>query len=211
MAGGADATVWLLDTGGLDPATLARWEARLGGSEHARLVRFRRAARRRQFIAGRMLLRHALMLQSGASGDCGPIAVTERPGQAPLVTSASGAYPYFSLSHSGHWVACAVGTGCAVGVDVEVPDPSRDVAALAAQAFSSADAAVVAALDGLRRVPAFYQLWCAYEARCKLGAEHGSDGHLYRVHHAAVEIALCTALPLAASPGLRVVIPAALG
>lgn len=211
MLAGA-AAVWLLDTSGLDAQTLARWTGRLGPDERARLVRFRRAVRRQQFIAGRVLLRHALACQPG-----GPhtITVTERPGLAPLVR-AGGTHPshailpHFSLSHSGHWVACAISADGAVGVDVEIPDAARDAVALAAQAFSAADAAAVAALEGAQRLSLFYQLWCRYEARYKLGAGHG-PGHLCRVPHAAVEIALCTARPLAMPPGLRIVTVADLG
>lgn len=208
MVAGA-AAVWLLDISGLDAQTLARWTGRLGGSERARLARFRRAARRRQFIAGRMLLRHALARQPG-----GPqtITVTERPGLAPLVTAGSAtpsdsSLPHFSLSHSGHWIACAVSAETAVGVDVEIPDATRDAVALAAQAFSATDAAAVAVLAGAQRLSAFYQLWCRYEARYKLGTGIG-PGHLCRVAHAEVEIALCSARPLAMPPDLHIVTPA---
>lgn len=210
MLAGA-ATVWLLDMSGLDQHTLARWRERLGASERARLSRFRRVLRGRQFVAARMLLRHALAGQTGGPVN---ITVTERPGLAPLLTSGGAsppeaALPYFSLSHSGCWVACAVSADVAVGVDVEIPDAARDTVALATQAFSAVDAAAVVALEGARRRSAFYQLWCRYEARYKLGAGHGPS-HLYRVPHAVVEIALCSARPLATPPSLLIVTPACL-
>jgi 4'-phosphopantetheinyl transferase len=134
------------------------------------------------------------------------VNLLERPGRAPLLEMtlralpAPPALPFFSLSHSGRWVACAVSPTTPVGLDIERRDSSRDLAALAAQAFDPARQAWLAAQPADQRIDAFYRLWCEAEARIKL-AQDGAG--VYHLAHAELAIALCSRHALVPAPVLR--------
>lgn len=187
--------LWLADAGALADAALAGYAGWLGPGERARCARFARAERRRQFIAGRALLRLALGRLLGVEARA--IVLRERPGNAPALETAAPPATGFSISHSGAWIACAVSSVCPIGLDIERIDPRRDVLALAEQAFGTDCAASLHALDGAARVHAFYQLWCRHEARIKLGGPGAAD---YAFDLPGLGGALCAAAPLPAPP-----------
>ena len=193
----ADASIWLADARNVDTAQLPRFVSWLSATEAARYASFVRPQRQRQFLLGRAMLRLAV----GQMLDVPPadIVLQERPGQAPqLLEPASGLY--FSISHSGHWVACAVSTDTSLGLDIEVCDPQRDVLALAQQAF---DGEVLASLENMlpaERTAAFYRQWTELEARYKLGQAEAS---CVALAHAELSIVLCSAAPLAQQPQLH--------
>src|SRR5450830_1273773 len=194
----ADATIWLADARRVDTAQFPRFESWLSATEAARYGRFRRPLRQRQFLLGRAMLRLAMgqMLGLPPAG----ITLEERPGQAPLLL-APPAGPYFSIAHSGSWIACAVSSEAALGLDIEVCDPHRDVLALALRAFGAAVSDELAAMPQSARTAVFYQRWSASEAAYKLGQDAGSSVTLA---HPALSIVLCSATPLAQPPVLRV-------
>lgn len=160
------------------PAHLA---ALLSPSERSRLQGFQRASRACEFLLGRLLMRRALMQAS--AGRLEEIEVEERPGYAPIVRTAGVladgvAQPAVSLSHSRGWIACAVGMGTPIGVDIEAPLAGRDLATLAGHAFTPAELswlALQAKDDAGAREDAFYRLWCAKEAEYKY--RHHSGEH----------------------------------
>jgi phosphopantetheinyl transferase len=94
-------------------------------------------------------------LAAGAGGK--PELATE-PGRLP-----------FNLSHSGGLALVAVApTGVAVGVDVELIRPRRDLERLAARWLASDDALAIAAASGpAEREALFYAAWTRHEARAK--------------------------------------------
>lgn len=192
--------LWLLDAGALPAAALDDHAAWLGADERERCSRFVRPERRRQFIAGRVMLRHAL----GRLLDLAPrdIALRERPGNAPALDTPAPPTLGFSISHSGPWVACAASSRSRLGLDIERVDAGRDVLALAEQAFGPDAVSQLRALEGSGRVRAFYRMWCLHEARIKLGGPASAD-HAYEAPGLA--ICLSTAQPLEAAPGLVVV------
>lgn len=185
------ATVWLFDSRNLDAATVAAFEDWLGASERVRRAGFVRSERHRQFVLGRALLRCALAPLLGVAPT--NIALIERRGQAPLLDSPVPDLPHFSLSHSGPWIACAVSSGAALGLDIERRDATRDIHALAAQAFDAHQQAMLASLPPTQWVEAFYRLWSTVEARHKLGAPVAYEAVLA---HPALSIVLCSAQPL---------------
>lgn len=69
----------------------------------------------------------------------------------------------FSLSHGGDWVLCAV-SDCPVGVDVELPRCTMDVAR---RFFCTEEVRAVEALEEADREIALCRLWCAKEAFVK--------------------------------------------
>jgi 4'-phosphopantetheinyl transferase len=201
-----DVRVWLVDIGDiggigeLDEDTaetssgLASCLALLGSAEMQRYRRFVRAQRRRQFLAGRLLLRYAASLLLDVAPQA--LSVTERTGQAPLLSLDDGRRPpFFSLSHSGRWVACAISAGHPVGLDIEVMRGDRDLPALAGQAFGTAGAQELAALPAAEYLAAFYQRWSRQEACFKLG-DAGADGAApvcIDLPHPALSFVVCSA------------------
>lgn len=152
------ALLWMVDADAVADADLQRYRGWLTDSEMARHQRFVRAQRQRQFIVGRVLLRAALGRVLGTPPQ--DIRLEEQVGKAPRMTAPQikGAAPGFSISHSGRWVACAVSAQSALGLDIELRDASRDLAALAAQAFDVDEMAQwthIAALAGNGRTDGF--------------------------------------------------------
>jgi 4'-phosphopantetheinyl transferase len=191
--------LWLADIGTLPDAALAPYAEWLGEGERQRLARFLRPLRRRQFIAARALLRLALARLLGVAPQA--IVLEERPGNAPLLTAPALSGAGFSISHSGPWVACAASLQGAVGLDIECVDASRDVLALADQALGRPAMAALQALEGDRRIAAFYEMWCLHEAAIKLGRPGAAD-HVYT--HPGLALALRCAEAQAA-PRLEIV------
>jgi len=192
--------IWLADADAMTDASLQRYLGWLTPGELARHGRFVREQRRRQFVAGRVLLRMALAPLLRVQPQ--QVLLEERNGQAPrlLTPAPGGAAPGFSISHSGRWVACAVGEH-ALGLDIEVRDPARDLAALAKQAFDADEMArwqQMQRWDGEARVEGFYRLWSEKEARIKLGMAVG--GYCIAVPHEELSVVLCSAVQPAGVP-----------
>lgn len=193
----ARAEIWLADIDAAGAASLATFHAWLGDSERVRLARFVRELRRRQFVVGRGLLRTALGRQLGVAPSA--ILLRERAGMAPQLVAHACAG--FSISHSGRWVACAVSGQTALGLDIEIRNASRDLDALAAQAFDAQEAArwdAWRALPDPQRAEGFYQVWSEREARCKLGPV--AQAHCIALAHPELSMVLCSAMPLSQAP-----------
>lgn len=195
-----DTLVWLADIAALPESRLAAYAGWLGESERQRYARFARPERRRQFVAGRALLRLALgrLLAAEPAG----ILLRERPGQAPALVHPAYRDLGFSISHSGALVACAASTATLIGLDVERIDPARDLIAIAGQAFTPDAVARLQACAGQERIAMFYRMWCLHEAGIKLGTASAAS-HVFT--HGGFAGALCCAHPLAALPAPVVV------
>lgn len=198
MPTSATTLVWLVDADTLGAAALASYAGWLGASERARCARFVRDERRRQFIVGRAMLRLAVGRLLGVAP--GSVSLAERPGQAPLLEADGIAG--FSISHSGRWIACAASSATALGLDIERIDPSRDVLALARQALSAPEAERLAACRAELRQDYFYRMWCAHEARIKLGGPGAVD---YPLAISGLAGMLSCAAPLPEAPRLALV------
>ena len=195
------AMLWMVDADAVAEADLLRFRDWLSAGEVARYQRFVRAQRLRQFVVGRVLLRMALGRLLGVAPR--EVRLEEQVGKAPLLVAPAvdGRMPGFSIAHSGRWVACAVSAQTALGLDIEMRDGARDLAALAAQAF---DAREIARWDGLpaeRRVDGFYRMWSEKEARFKLG----TNGHCLALPHAELSVVLCSEPALERAPAIEIV------
>jgi phosphopantetheinyl transferase len=155
---------------------LADARRHLGPRDRRRYARFRSLKRRREFLAGRALLR-SLGLRVDGSPD-GGIAARGRFG--------------VSVSHARGWVACVlVGSG-RPGIDIE-PMIERDFDKLGEWAFGA---------GGTRRE--FYQRWTRYEARIKaFGDGAARASHRERTWFIADRLALSVCVPRTGSPSLR--------
>lgn len=100
----------------------------LSQAEQASLSAMTAARRRAQFIAGRWLARQCLAVRAGGRWQDYALSAPDDGAPQLLAAPASGSW-YFSLSHSGDWLACAVSQQ-PVGVDVECSDRTRDFPAL---------------------------------------------------------------------------------
>lgn len=192
-----ESLLWLVDAGALSVAALDGYAGWLGESERQRCARFVRPERRRQFIAGRVLLRHALGRLLGVEPRS--IALRERPGNAPALDTPAPDSVGFSISHSGPWVACAASTVCKLGLDIECIDARRDVLALAGQVFGPDAVSELHGLEGAARVRAFYRMWCLHEAHIKLGAS-GSAEYVFERPGLAIALRAAFALPVPPVP-----------
>lgn len=175
-AGGASASLWLLDGSQVQEDQLTGFATKkLGASEKERFYRFARRQRGRQFLLGRMLLRWAMADLVGLSPN--EVRVSERPGSSPQLTFPSQNYlvPHFSLSHSRHWVACVTSSQAILGVDIEFNDPSRDIIGISALAFPPHEHSWLLSQPDTERLSAFYYLWSAREAWYKLLCNRSRD------------------------------------
>ena len=191
----------LLDARTIADVDLPVWQAWLGAAEQERCQRFARPLRRRQFVLGRVLARLALGRVLNISPRA--IAIEQQAGQAPLLASPVAPAAGFSISHSGHWVACAASASDRLGLDIECINAQRDLAALALHAFNADQMAHWRQLQGLPevdRVAGFYRIWSEKEARFKLGPVAAS--HCAQLTHAELSIALCRARPWSEPPVL---------
>jgi 4'-phosphopantetheinyl transferase len=189
-------TLWLLNLQSPAAAALAAHDSDLGTSERARLARFLRPQRARQFLLGRLLLRHAACHTLHL--DNHQIDILEREGAAPsLIISGATAPPpfHFSLSHSHDWIACASSTSGALGIDIEYLAAARDLTSLANAAFSDEQQAWLSRQPKPQHTAAFYRMWNCMEALYKLGAQY--DGTNCRIiDHPQLAICLCSNVAL---------------
>lgn len=86
---------------------------------------------------------------------------TQNPWGKPLLADRDG--PHFSLSHSGVWAVCAVGS-TPLGVDVERP---RCTMAVARRQFHPQEVAALESLEPQARKDALCRLWTGKEAYVK--------------------------------------------
>jgi len=202
----AIASLWMVDADAVTDADLLRYRGWLLPDEMARHQRFVRAQRQRQFVVGRVLLRVLLGRLLGVAPQV--VRLEEQVGKAPRLSAPvlKGAPPGFSIAHSGRWVACAASAQTALGLDIEMRDPGRDLAALAEQAFDADEMAQWARMQNLpdeERVNGFYRLWSEKEARFKLGQT--AEGHCIVLPHAELSVVVCSALPLVRPPKIEIV------
>jgi 4'-phosphopantetheinyl transferase len=193
------ASVLLADGRAVGDDLFASFLPWLGGAETARYQRFARRERQRQFVIGRVLARMAFGQLLGVPAR--DLALEERSGLGPVLFGPHAA-PGLSISHSGHWIACAVSADTALGLDIEAIDPARNTQALAQQAFDAEQNAWLAARPEHSRLRDFYMMWSAHEARIKLGQQPVQTIELF---HPDISVVLCSAQPLGDLPKLKLV------
>jgi 4'-phosphopantetheinyl transferase len=146
----------------------------LSESERAEARAIPDPARRLRFERARSALREVLAERVGARWE--DLVFQRTPQGKPFLVSHSGCE--FSLSHSGEWLAIAVG-GMPLGIDLETRVPSVDVTKLAARFFSPADASLLNAQPPELRSAHFARQWVSKEAALK-AAGTGIAHHLHK-------------------------------
>lgn len=158
------ATLWLADCS-RDPVDGA---ALLSQSEQQRYAAIQHPQRRRQFLLGRLMLRHMLTRQFDR-----PLAhwqIAEQPQQAPCLLSTTPQPISFSIAHSRQRVACLLTSDAVAGCDIEYMGKARNILEIAALYFHGQDVQTLAALQGAEQIHTFYCLWTQHEARFKAAA-----------------------------------------
>jgi 4'-phosphopantetheinyl transferase len=159
----------------------ARAEELLDPVEMARIARFQSQAARRQFIAGRVLLRTLLAQHVGAP----PQTLRFAHGRwgKPRLASLSGDCPRFSLARSGELTLVAISATVEVGVDIERVRPIPEALGIADRVFDPASRAAVHAAAPALRDATFLRHWTRLEALAK-GAGFGLVRLLEQAHEA---------------------------
>jgi phosphopantetheinyl transferase len=124
---------------------------------------YRQAMRFRQRFVLRLLL--------GSYLNCPGKSVCFEQGPAGkprLVSSTANEKPLdFNMSHSGDWMAVAVASDLALGIDIEVGRVLKRASALAQRSFSAAEADWIRDLPEPEQSAAFFRLWTRREALVK--------------------------------------------
>jgi 4'-phosphopantetheinyl transferase len=143
---------------------------RLPAEERERAASFLREEPSHRWVAARWALRRVLEGYLGEPAAEIELKVSEH-GKPRL---RNGAGIEFNLSHSKGLALVAVTEGRAVGVDVEVIEPDRDLIALAERALPEEDVAAVRAAGESERSAVFYAAWTRHESRLKCGFDVGA-------------------------------------
>ncbi|MBY8864508.1 4'-phosphopantetheinyl transferase family protein [Streptomyces sennicomposti] len=157
----------------------------LSAAEHNRAARYRRAADRTAFIAGRAALRRVLAHQLDTQPwrikfGRDPCPACGSPEHGPPSIVSPHTRLAFSFSRSGNRVLVAVSQTGPVGVDVEIVRPV-DVDAMARQRLSPKERTYMARLPPERRQEALWRIWVRKEAVTKASGI-GAFVDLTRVH-----------------------------
>lgn len=130
-------------------------------AEATRAESISNAGRRRQFLAGRAVLRSLLAELPGHDGNT---SISVEAGQAPRILTRPDLY--LSVSHSDDLVAAAV-SNAPVGVDVQHCRADRPFADLARRIMSEVEWQAWLSLPKEEQPAAFYRSWCGKEAAYK--------------------------------------------
>lgn len=140
---------------------------RLPVAERERAAAFLREDPRRRWVAARWALRR--VLESYLGEQAAEIELEVDDNGKPRLRRGNGIE--FNLSHSNGLALVAVTEGRAVGVDVEMVEPDRNLIALAERALGAEDIAAVRAASESERPAVFYAAWARHEARFKCGLD----------------------------------------
>lgn len=156
----ADIHLWPFD---LDDTPPADWLTALDPAEQARAQRFVFERDARRFRHGRATLRHLLARFTGLSAHTLPLG---QAAQGKPVLQAPQAC-HFNLSHSGAHALLAISGTFELGIDIEVPQDTGDLDALAQHTLTPAEHTEWRALPPDQRVSAFFNGWTRKEAVLK--------------------------------------------
>ncbi|WP_247563763.1 4'-phosphopantetheinyl transferase superfamily protein [Bradyrhizobium sp. 188] len=150
--------------------TIREWRSCLDAAELARSDGFYFDADRITYIGAHWLLRNAL----AATGGLPPSQwrfVTGRHGKPQIDAALGRSDLCFNLSHSKGLVACAVATGVAIGIDVELISSTRAEFDIASRYFGVDEIALLRSKPPDEQSQTFFRLWTLKEALIKATGE----------------------------------------
>jgi 4'-phosphopantetheinyl transferase len=151
------------------PALAAQWRSCLAEPELTTADRFHFEADRSTYLAAHWLLRNALASVAPLPPERWRFR-TRRHGKPEPHPDVGHPSLEFNLSHTRGFVACAVGIGSEIGVDVEAlsRNPDLDVAD---RFFSPREVAILRAMPRARQPETFLRFWTLKEALIKATGE----------------------------------------
>ncbi len=161
-------------TSALDALAIEAAFAALSQDERARHDRFMFARDRRDYAVAHALLRNTLSALDGRSPNAWRFEVA--PGGKPVLPVGDPSGLAFNLSHSDGIVACAIGVGVSIGVDVETIRYDRSFLEIAERHFAHAEYVELQKLPSPVQAIRFTELWVLKEAFAKatgLGIHRG--------------------------------------
>jgi 4'-phosphopantetheinyl transferase len=162
--------VWCMALQSPSAANLATWCGCLDATELDRASTFRFAPDRATYVAAHWLLRTA----RAAAGGLPPQAwryTTDPSGKPRIALELGRAELQFNLSHTRGFVACAIGRGSEIGIDVERLDRMNPGLDIARHFFSPAEIALLGNAPEERQRETFFRLWTLKEAFIKATGE----------------------------------------
>ena len=148
-----------------DPSLVEECRRLLSDREADRAARFIFERDRTMAVVSRGLRR--MVLGWYAQADPRALGFIEGAHGKPALAGAGSAVR-FNVSHSGDYAVLAVGREREVGVDIERVSTDRDLAAIAAHAFSVNEQRALLELPAGRHAEAFYRCWTQKEAFIKM-------------------------------------------
>jgi 4'-phosphopantetheinyl transferase len=162
--------VWWMELGFPPESAIAQWRADLDPQERAQAERFHFDEDRSTYIAAHWLVRHAL----ASVGGLGPadwrftIDMHGKPGIDPALGRPD---LRFNLSHTRGLVACAIGFGDMIGIDVEALSRGPTDLDVAERFFSPSEVAILRGTPQARQPCTFMRFWTLKEALIKATGE----------------------------------------
>jgi 4'-phosphopantetheinyl transferase len=154
-----------MPTARVQPEHLERWCAMLGAAENGAADMAYGPSAGRSAVAAHALLRSLLETVANRPASAW-VFKRAQSGRLDLERAARGRAPFFSLTHTNDFVACAASLQVPVGIDAEaarreVPD------ALAQTVLSPSELALLDPVSVERRTESFLRLWTLREAYVK--------------------------------------------
>lgn len=142
----------------------------LGDETVHRYHTFLRPERKRQFLIGRILLKHAIAGLTQLSFE--QIGILEHPRHKPelAINGILNSSVSFSLSHSKKHIACAVSDTEIIGLDIEVTNMEKNTGEMAKLAFLPAEYQWLQSQAENKQHEMFYHLWTRKESLYKLSS-----------------------------------------
>ena len=161
--GGLPILLWLVDLEASSSDAAVHALDTLSDSERARARRFHHAHDARWYVA-----RHnALRLLLAAETHLHPKDLCFVEGEHGKPHLDLNRPLHFNMSHSKGWALIGICADAAIGVDIELPRPMKDRAALARRTLSSPEWADLEAMPPSRQTGTFLQCWTRKEACLK--------------------------------------------
>jgi 4'-phosphopantetheinyl transferase len=165
--------LWYCATDTLTTPEIGAAVAALSPEERARHDRLARDGDKRDFAVAHALVRWALSNRTGRSPESWRFQSSSRG--KPALLAGDPSRLSFSLSHTDGMVACAVGVGADIGVDVEPLRSDRCSMDIAERYFAAPEVAALRDLSAPERERRFVELWVLKEALAKalgVGVHH---------------------------------------
>jgi 4'-phosphopantetheinyl transferase len=159
--------VWHLPLGQVAQRDLERcYDRLLTPDERQRCERFAFERDRRQFLAGRSLLRIVLSKYAAIPPDLWRFRVNDY-GKPAIESPATGPDLWFSVTHTSSVAAVAVAAGFQVGVDAECVSRSTDWQTVAENYFAPEEWIYLTSLSDAEQRAGFFRVWTLKEALLK--------------------------------------------